>query len=620
MDASQDSSVTPTPPPLSRLAPVSVIHAAGGAFAAGLADLQPGSLHLKGVPLKLALRDQVTVLLFGRRLAGEVSDTGDGELSVEFETSPDIFETIEAFEDYQVHDDPSGGFNDCRSTVFAEVTPVSSLDALPALDAEGRLTPQNSLDGLGILYSLRASRPVMVRSDRNLSVAKLDVGGQAFELRMKPVSGKGYLVFPPSGTEAVDAAIAKLQQELDARHPTENIKAPENDYDDDLPLYHPDGSITFRSFSQFLFQADCNLSKGAVMAKGFAGELGSKRALKLLIPEASPIDIPSAELLFHDQGRVGFSVNQPHVLRMAIQQAISESVGRTLHGRPAPTPAPVLRPAATPAPTIVPWTHRVELSSALPSPHVLTDFARSSADITAAGGWYVGVLDRALRMGKDLEVTVTNDVESLRIWIHRAHVVAAMRRPAPGEDRLGQRLVAKRTVTSTLLRDALKVALNAKDPLGQVLIQTGKVPPAQVHRALRYQLLDRIAVPQEWTSGWIEINEMSRLPIKADLVALSRSTAAAHLLRRQLSKARLAELRDTMRRYLNQPLLIDLSRLSPSYRLTEREQQFFTKCANTEGSLAAMISQATARPLEGYRILLLGIALGIVTLSEPTPL
>ena len=607
-------------PVAERLAPVSVIHPSGRTFVAGLSALQPGSMTLKRLQRPLARHEQVTVILFGRRVAGEVSDSTDGAAAVAFQTSPDIFGAIEAFEDFMLDDDPNGGFDEGKSTVFADVAPSSDeLDALPSVDARGRLAPRGPLDGLGILFSLKANRPVVVRSTHPVAKVLLEVAGRTLEAQARPVSGNSYLLLPPADANAIDAAIAQLRRDLDTTHPSDCETSTPSAHTDDLPVLNDDGSIIFRSFSQFLFQVECNLSKGAVMAKGSADELGSERALKLVIPEAPPIEIPSAELLFHDQGRVGFSVRQHQALRKAVQDVINLSANPTLHGQPAPTPAPVLRPAVAPPRNVPPLTHRAALSTTFPTPQMLSDFGRPQPEsLAAARGWYVGVLDQALRMGRDLEVTISNDVESLRLWLHRGHVVAALRRPAPGQDRLGQRLIAKRTVSAELLRESIRTALKTRRPIGQIIIQSGKVAPADVHRALRYQLLDRICVPQDWTTGWIEVGEMSPLPVKSELVAISRNTVVAHLLRRQLSKARLGELRSAMRSVLNQPVRVDLSHLLPSYRLTEREQNFFARCANNTGSLAVLISHARVQPIEAYRMLLLGTALGLVRLSEPS--
>ena len=579
-------------------------------------------MYLRGVPASLNAKARVTVLLFGQRIAGEVIKVGEGEAVIEFSPAPEIFEVIEAFEDFMHHDE-AGGFSDCKSTVFADVTPAAGeLDGVPSVDDRGCLTPQNSLDGLGMLFSLQANRPLMVRSEKPVSKVRLHAGDQVIELRALPVALNGYLLQPPADLAQIASAIAKLQKDVDTTHPPEDDAAVDDARNDDLPVLGADGSVTFRSFAQFLFQVEANLSKAAVMAKGTADALGARQALKLVVPGHDPIDIPTAEVLFQDSGRVGFSVHHPNELRTALQQALLKVGGPSLHGRPAPTPAPVLRVPATAKPKpLASVSHRVALRTGLPSPSVLIDFARSSVGPRpTAGGWYVGVLDWALRLGQDLQLTVTNDADFLRLWLHRGHIVGAIRRPVPGSDRLGQRLVSKRIINGDVLRDALKTALKTKEPIGQVVIQTGKVAPAQVHRTIRYQFLDRLEGIHEWTSGWIEVGEMSPLPAKSDLVAISRTTAIAHLLRRQLAKSRLPELREATRLYLNQPVKVDLSHLLPSYRLNEREQQFFARCAQSEGSLAATISRSRVRPIEAYRMLLLGTALGFVTLTEPLAL
>ena len=613
VDVSDFSAATPTHPVLERYAPAYIIHSTIGAFSARVTDIQPGRMQLLGIGRALPLRDPVTVLVFGQRIAAAISHSDQDSLAVEFKATPKTYEAIAAFEEFK-HGDDSGGFDDGRATIFTDVTPhTDDFESLPVVDASGRLRPQSALDGLGMLLSLRAERPVMVRSGGDISKVSLCIGGEELEVRAIPVNDMGYLMLPPRDHTATDAAIARLRQALDRTHPTAQTTTAQTAYDDDLPSLSTDGTIAFRSYEQFLFQVESNLSRGAIMALGAAGKLGTRRALKLVIPNADPIQIASAELLFQDQGRVGFSVQHPKELRRSILSVVSQASGQPLPGRPAPTPAPVLRPAPTPTPEIIPVAVRVPLSPVLPTPQALIDFPRTPAHpLTDAGGWYLGVIDRALRLGQDVLITVSNDHESIRIWIYRGHIVAALRRPAPGSDRLGQRLIAKRAINGKVLRNALKVALNTKGPVGQIIIETGKVLPAQVNRALRYQLIDRITVPLQWTSGWVEVSEMPPLPVKTDLVALSRNAAIAHLVRQHLSKSRPQDLRDTVRRYLNQPLKVDLSHLSPNFHLTEREQQFIAKCANSEGALTNVIAQSPGRPDDAYRMLMLAVALGIV--------
>ena len=621
MDGSRVGWAASTPPPLfERVAPVSVIHSAEGAFAASASSVQPTGMLIKGNCAALDLQERVTVLLFGRRLAGRITKIAEDSIWIEYAPSPEVFEVIEAFEDF-VLDDDSGGFNDCRSTEFAEVTPSETPHyELPSVDSRGFLRPESPLDGLGMLLSLRENRPIIVRSDHKVTQVTLQIEGYSLAVTATPVSMAGYLLLPPAETTTIDAAIAKLHKIVNHVHPVEVEKPSPDPRDDDLPELSSDGSVTFRSLAQFLFQVDSNLSKAAVLARGSSDGFGGPQGLRLIVPGAEPIEVQSAEVLFEDQGRVGFSVHHPQALRTAIQQAISKLCGPTLHGQPSPTPAPVLREPAKPKPakSPAPLTHRVPLDNSSPSPSALMDFARPPERERPPNGWYIGVLDWALRQSRDLEISIANDVESLTVFLHRGHVVGALRRPSPGDDRLGKRLVAQRTINADLLRRALKTSLPAKQPIGKVIINTGTVPPAEVHRALRYQFFDRISLPLEWTGGWIEIGELSSLPAESDLVAISRTTAIAHLLRRHLSKGRLGELREATRNYLHQPAKIDLSMLLPSYRLTEQEQKFLAQWARSEGSLAAAISQSRLRPIEGYRIVLLGAALGFVTLPEPT--
>ncbi|MEL7371550.1 MAG: DUF4388 domain-containing protein, partial [Myxococcota bacterium] len=231
-------------------------------------------------------------------------------------------------------------------------------------------------------------------------------------------------------------------------------------------------------------------------------------------------------------------------------------------------------------------------------------------------GWYVGVLDRVLQSGTDAVLTVTAGDECRRTWLYDRRVVAVECQPSQPKDRLGERLVSARILDNRGLEDALSRAAKTRRPLGQVILASGTVTRAALHRALRKQIMDRVIAPCDWTLGRIEVGPWIDPPIDADLLPVNGDAVTTALLRKQLQQTRLSELKEGLLPVLNRPARVELSRIVETYRLTERELRFFQRGAEADGSLAMLISLGKARPLEGYRLALMGAGLGFIQLND----
>ena len=364
------------------------------------------------------------------------------------------------------------------------------------------------------------------------------------------------------------------------------------------------GTVHFRSYQQFLAQYDVNLSNGAIIAHGRAPPLGTRQTLRLVIPGSAPIDLPTVEVVFAADGKVGFTVADPEAFRGALEdrRAPDSRAGGA---------------AATRPPTVVKRTfkHTGQLSAAMPSARAFIDLRKGEAsDLNLAQGWYVALVDRVLRSGRDALLKLDNGSDRLKIWIVEGRVVGVERFPPPDKDRLGERLLANRTVDLTALNAALRDAQSTKRPLGQVILSSGSVTRADLHRALRKQIVDRLLVPVDWEAGGaIEVGGWSDPPVNADLLPVTGDAVVTTLLKKQLQRTRLAALKEELMPLMTRPATVDLSRISESYRLSQHEQRYYQRAAEVTGSLATVVSLVNARPLESFRLVLLGAALGFVT-------
>lgn len=627
-------------------APASVISSNGDVFTAQVAEIQPTRLRLQALTKELAFRERVVVEFFGVSVHGEVVFSSNREAGVVFETTPEIFVAIEAFEDY-VHEhgedpvEPVGDQGDRPNeqpseqpseqdwqepTVHENRTPLATIDlplrvpgwdAVPRIDAEGRVEAKSDLDRLAMLLTLKAARPLWVRGDSDQAVSRafLEGGDGPLELVAIPAGSGAYILHPPSRSDLLDQAILRCRKALDdvnaATLPIVTAPAGPKFDPEDLPILRPDGIVQFKSHLQFVAQHAQNLSTGAIMVRGAAQNRGDRMRLVLSIPAAEALVVDAAEVVFIDGGKVGFSVpnRQAFVDELKVRLTPSATAPAVQVASPA-APAGLQRPAAPP----------LQLNGRLTGMPRAQGFIElrdgPPTKLTSAGGWYIGLLDRLFRSGQDALIKVDHRNEQIKIWIHDRRAVAVDREPPPPKDRLGERLLASRAVDRAALNRALEEAKKNRKPVGQLILESSAVTRVDLHRALRAQMMDRIMAPAEWTSGRFEVGGWSDPPIDADLLPVTGDAVVAQLLRKQLKQTLLADLRTQLQSYMYAPASIDLAQISESFRLTEREQRYFQRAAEISGTLPDLMAAGQARPLEGYRLILLGAALGIVKLRR----
>ena len=623
-------------------APASVTRSKGETIAVSVAEFLPNSLMLKALPTDLEFREKVRVELFGFTVAGEVVFAGNQEAAVVFDTSPEVFEAIEAFEDF-VHaaGDNAAGSGDLpestsESDALAEdsgdladpttydAPPIESddlpeptatvdiehaqdgWDALPEVDAQGKLQVHGELERLGLLLGLRAGRPQLVKSEQPIARVVMTEGDHPLTLLAISSGGQGYVVPPPMDFKDLDAAIGQLRGVFDEAFGVAPREAPK-EADDGLPRLRADGTVEYSSRAQFDVQRRVNLANGAVMAVGASIPIGSRRSLRLVIPGAEPVRVSVAEVVFNADGKIGFEISDLEGLKNAIAQSLSEDTREARRRRPS---------SRSRAPAKPPFDY-VAVLRGMPNARAFIRFRDGETDdLSGAGGWYVGLIDRVLRSGRDAVVKVAKGEDTLKIWIVGGRVVAVERTPPPDKDRLGARLVTTRAIDTATLDVVLRRAESEKRPIGQVILDSGSVTRTDMNRALRKQIMERTLVACEWEEGRIEVGAWSEPPFDADLLAVRGEAVTTSLLRKQLQFTRLATLREELASFNNKPAVVDLAKIYEAYRLTDREQRFYARGADMGGTLSTLVSMSSTRPLEGYRLALLGAALGFVTLSD----
>ena len=486
-------------------------------------------------------------------------------------------------------------------------------DALPTVSAEGRVSVKDDVDTLAMLLSLHAERPLLVSAPQAISRAELEVDGVIVELVAIPVGGQAYVLHPPVEAEGLENVIRALRPTFDAICPPEPTGAKPTGAEpdpEDLPVLKDNGRVCFSSHAQFLAQLTLNLLNGAVMARGGPVPTGTPMPVVLVIPEVDDLDIGHTEVAFSSDGKVGFSVGDVEAFKSRLERRRVPGAKST--GPITRRQSSVSRKANQPPP----FDYRCALRSLPDARTVIALRAGNSDDLASGHGWYIALLDRVLRSGRDALFVVRDAKEKVKIWVHDGRVVAAERRPPPDKDRLGERLVASRALDSTALEKALAQGQKSNRPVGQVILSTGNVTRAAVHRELRKQIMDRVVAPCDWQEGTIEVSGWSDPPVNADLLPVKGDAVITTLLRKQLQQTRLADLREELGPLLEHRANVDLSKLYESYRLNEREQRFYQRGADAQGTLATLVSLVRSRPLEGYRLMMIGAALGFITITR----
>ena len=586
---------------LTPLAPASVTRLDGRRLEAVLTQLRPNSLMLKNLSQALSFREAVVVDVLGITLQGEVVFAAEGEAGVVFEPAPSIFEAIEAFEDLVQEEEYDALPAEPMATV--DVPGASrAREAYLALGPGGEVLVEPGLDRLAALLALRVGRPLIARSEQPVSRAFIS-GEPRVELVAIPVeAGTYFLRLSSTQADRLAAALMRDRSALDAVGP-----APPTDdvaFDsEDLPVLKDDGTVHFRSHAQFVAQHRVHFANGGLMARGAERPLGTTQPLVLVIPQAEPLAVNSAEVVFAQKGTVGFSIADRAGLRAGVEARLAPAG--------ASTNAPA-RGSGARRPARPPLLHKAKLAG-LPDVEVFVALRDGEpGDLARAAGSYVGIMDRTIRSGRDGRVTVRTEDDTICAWFYGQRVVAVERPEAPVKDRLGERLLAARTIDPAMLGRVLEMSENATTPVGQIVLELRGATRADVNKALRRQIMDRLVAPCDWLSGEIEVGPWTDPPGNADLLPVSGDAVVTALLRRQLQHTRLGDLREQLQPYMGRAASVDLARISESYRLTDKEQRFFQRGAEGTGTLGKLMAVAQTRALEGYRLVLLGLALGFI--------
>lgn len=231
------------------------------------------------------------------------------------------------------------------------------------------------------------------------------------------------------------------------------------------------------------------------------------------------------------------------------------------------------------------------------------------------GSSYFDALSRALARRGRWIATVEGDGLGVRMWIDDGRVVFTSTTPALDEDRLGERLVATRRITRSVIEEAL-AAEESDAPLGATLLRTGRISNVDLNRALREQIIARVARPATMRRGEISIAPWSEPPVDGRLLAVSPGGIRSAVVRHVAKDASTQALRELLEPYAHGAVTVRLERIEPGFRLIEQEMRVLTHAAREPSVLNALLHARGLRPGASAVLVLLGHALGFLSLTR----
>ena len=618
-----------------------------GEFEAQIAELRPNSILL-ATDCALDFRESVTIEVLGRQLQGEVVFAGDSEAAITFKMSPEIFELIEEIEFAEDEEDapipapPStpipiaeknaaglknlttedlkGALGEFAgmpaeeeqrpdvlvSTLDAPLSQVSDLAGVELvestsyaeLDEYGNVVTQDDIDTLAHLLTLLAGRPILARG----SVSTACIGDVALE----PAKLTGNIMMLRAKDLAqVEAAVGALKGALDVYGASEEEPEAEEEEEEEpppeaVPRLADHNVVIFDSHAQYRVQYRVNLQNGAIVLAMEPVSPGTKKQLKLSVPGA-PVEVPiDAEAMFQGPGTVGFSIVMNDGVKKRLK-ALCED------------PASIEEAAQSSGSSRVSIQYDAALIGPMAPSQMLEFGSRNMTDVSEANGHYAAVMSYLLGLETAAVVRVSGD-EEIALWVYSKRIVFTTRKPEKEEDLIGRRLVTTRAVP----RMAVSTALDNPDgrPLGVVLMETGKLRQEALNKALRAQTVDRAVLPMGYKTGRIQVLPWSDPPIHTKLLPVSGPALLAEMFRVGAKLSTLEQTTSDLKATVDQILSIDLERIASAYRLTQKEQRFYQRIAQSPTALSMLGSAGGTSQAEAMRLALLSCALGFGSVAE----
>ena len=417
---------------------------------------------------------------------------------------------------------------------------------------------------------------------------------KAFEKPIPTSSSSEPLIPPPPLLEEANTAMPD-----EAMHV---VRVPEASTSDAplSPLLRED-QVIFRHAGDLRHELDTNLTSGGLFVRSAPFPIRTRKKLTIVVGQLTLPPIIEADVVFADDGKVGFSVNQAPTLCQELKTILAE--GFITSDEPEleeKVRGPIVEPPTNQM-LVGSWTDRTEDLVTMDEMSTLRLFDH------LVEARYRGVL----------RLKSTNGDQT--IFFHDGNVAFLEALPFQEPTSLGKILTQNKRLSESALRDGLQKSKQSQHPLGQALINLGLAKSTDVVSALREQTRTRLEHAFEWRDGEYALAPWQNPPGDGELVVTRGIGILTHYLRQRFESLSQGSLESLLTPYFD-IVLKPTSRLEEAALpsgLQPKELRFLQVSMDGRRTLNSAIRVSPLTKLASLRATAMGLALGLIQSDEP---
>lgn len=329
---------------------------------------------------------------------------------------------------------------------------------------------------------------------------------------------------PEVGLEPAPAPEPKLEPEpapepeqRPAPEPEPESTAPEEKEDAPrVPKLEGD-TVAFERPRDVAHEISANLQNGGLFVESSPLPLRAKKRLTVSIggrPTGVGLD---AEVVFANDGRVGFMVSNAHDALPKLQKIVEtgdipehDGEGSTLDLDAHQISSAQQRDDAGPI--------KGRIEPPLTMGRILEFQSRRIDETDLTQTTLLQIFDYLVREGWRGVLDVQSEDRTLSIWMHEGSVAFVARKPLEESMALGRILINMKRLNDAGLRQGLETGSQTKKSLGRTLVALGLIKKSDLSAALREQSRLILDEAFDWKGGRYEWNKWREPPGEADLI------------------------------------------------------------------------------------------------------
>lgn len=401
-------------------------------------------------------------------------------------------------------------------------------------------------------------------------------------------------------------------QDLDPTSSAESPRGARGTTEDDrAPPQVPrlEGEIVrFQRMKDLRHELDVNVKNGGLFVESEPMELRQRVELRFVVG-SMPVGRPlSADVVFSNAGRVGFSFVEPQrayvLLSESLAQVAKAADTADLQAPRKPTDdIPSFSGKLQPP---LPIERLVQLERhRLSNPHQLSETSMIQLFEFVARHRWTGVLD------------VSTERERRSIFFHQGDVAFVQATPFDEGSSLGRLLVVQKRVNEAHLREALERSKGSHRLLGKMLVLLGFIKRGELIGALREQTRLKVGSSFQWSSGEYRWSPWREPPGDADLVITKSLSVLARYIRGVLESMSSGDV-DRLLSGSMQNVLVhqNLEHQASQLLLQPKELRFLELQVDGQKTVHDTITGSPLGRLGSQRLLLECVALGALTFKD----